>query len=135
MGRAKKGEFTGDKASRASNFASATPRATKPRPVRVQERKVRSLARWSLATLPVLGRGGGWISFRRRDILGVYWRFLGGLAGVVMKRFVVKGWCFVRLLIVLCGYEASRGCIRSLRLVSWRCDWKRREEKEVISGG
>lgn len=36
---------TGERASKASSLASATPRATNPRPVRVHERKVRSLAR------------------------------------------------------------------------------------------
>ena len=35
----------GDEVTSASSLAKATPRATKPRPVRVHKRNVRSLAR------------------------------------------------------------------------------------------
>lgn len=56
-------------AAKASTFSSAMPRAMKPRPVRVQARKVRSEARRSRAREPgvvvlvvdgrVWGGGGG----------------------------------------------------------------------------
>ena len=44
-------------AAKASTFSSATPRAMKPRPVRLQAKKVRSLASKSRAREPVFGRG------------------------------------------------------------------------------
>ena len=48
-----------DIASMVSILSRATPSAMNPRPVRVQARNVRSLARWSRATLPVLAIGFG----------------------------------------------------------------------------
>lgn len=85
----------GDRASSASSLARATPRATKPSPVRVHERKVRSLARWSLATLPVLAIGVELRYLRMRDILmGLNW-LAGNRREVNAKdqmRPMPKGW-------------------------------------------
>ena len=48
----------GGASSNWENLSTAMPRATKPRPVRSQARKVRSEARWSRAVEPVFLRMG-----------------------------------------------------------------------------
>lgn len=60
-------------ASMASNLLMATPRAMNPNPVRDQARKVRSLARWSRATLPVLAMGMGRRNLNQCGIVAWAW--------------------------------------------------------------